>query len=474
MGTFRLPRQRVSGESLYGAVLPINVLRGRESAHVRAFLFKEWTVLYVLKATLNYGFSEWAEYRDILLIARKERPSPDHRVKFALVKKDLTTLTDDDIAATCEAVERESFLRSNDLDIDSPALRDLEERFTNLMWFCGVSDLSHRDAFVRLFELARPKLARFPDGYFREGYRPVPEGVSDFLFATRATDPSRVEYAFLRFTKETSHEVKAATELGTEYLLEKGGFKPSLRTPVGLRAMDISQSLDYIAREPYKELKRVKRAAGFTKTLPSSFWSQLQTELETVSTRIVTMNRINPYSPNTHLVAFASQVPLSPSNQLNVVREPNFERAKALCVLVNSWPFFSQFFLLKEESTGRFMHIRFYDLYEMTLYPPDDLVKPLARIYDEYAGVQFPSLREQFDTRFDDRYDEYYNASATRATQTRLWSVLNKPIEPWPTRLRFDLAVGKALGAEPAADDLLALYATIVKEMIITRGLKKD
>lgn len=469
-----LANQFLREGGLYGAVLPINILRGRESARVRAFLFREWTVQYVLKATLNYGFSEWAEYRDILLVARKERPSPEHRVRFVLVKKDLTALSEDDIAAICDNVERESFLRSKELDVDNHPLHDLDERFMNLMWFCGVSDLAHRDILVKLFEMVKPKLGRFPEGYFREGYRPVPQGVSDFLFATRATDPSRVEYAFLRFTKETAREVKAATELGTEYLLEKDALTKSLRTPVGLRTMDISGSLDYIAHEPYSELKRVKRAGGFNTILPSQFWSQLQTELRAVSTGIVTMNRINPYSPNTHLIAFVSQGPLSPSNQLNVVMEPNLERAKALCVLVNSWPFFCQFFLLKEESTGRFMHIRFYDLYEMVLYPPDDLVKSLARLFDKYRDLPFPSLREQFDARFDDRYDEFYNASATRSVQTRLWSVLNKPIDPWPPRVRFDLEVGKALGAELGTDDLLSLYATIVKEMIITRGLKKD
>ena len=122
--------------------------------------------------------------------------------------------------------------------------------------------------------------------------------------------------------------------------------------------MELSDSLDYIAHEPYKELRRVKSASGVKGTFASGFWSGLQAELDVVRTRVVTMNRINPYSPNTHLVAYVSKDPFSPSNQLNVVREPDLDRAKAFCVLVNSWAFFCQFFLLKEESTGRYMHIR--------------------------------------------------------------------------------------------------------------------
>lgn len=53
----------------YGAVIPINILRGRESSLVRRFVFAKWTPVYIIKCTRNYGFSEWSEYRDILLIA---------------------------------------------------------------------------------------------------------------------------------------------------------------------------------------------------------------------------------------------------------------------------------------------------------------------------------------------------------------------------------------------------------------------
>jgi hypothetical protein len=328
--------------------------------------------------------------------------------------------------------------------------------------------------FIHFYELARPKLRRFPENYFREGYRPVPEGVSQFLFATRASNASRVEYAFLWFTRENRLEIQATTEFGAEYSLEKEHFTKSLRTPVALPTLDITESLDYIAHEPYAELRRVKRACGFGNTLPAQFWSQLQAELAATKTRVVAMNRINPYSPNTHLIAFVSEEPFSASNQLNIVRETDLDRAKAFAVLMNSWPFFSQFFLLKEESTGRYMHIRFYDLYEMDLYPPDELVPSLARLFDRYAHTPFPSLREQFDGNFDARYEEYQDALGGGAVQTRLWTILDKPIVPWPTRVEFDQAVARVLGVEVSTEEFVKLYATIVKEMLITQSLRKD
>jgi hypothetical protein len=72
----------------------------------------------------------------------------DYYSKFCLVKKDLTTLNERDTEEICEAVQRREALRSKDLDIDSHKIEDLTPRFLNLMWYCGVSDLSHRDVFI--------------------------------------------------------------------------------------------------------------------------------------------------------------------------------------------------------------------------------------------------------------------------------------------------------------------------------------
>jgi hypothetical protein len=468
-----LADQFLKDGGICGAVLPINVLRGRESARVRRFLFTQWTPLFILKPVFNYGFSEWAEYRDVLFIARKERSRPDHRVKFALVKVDLTRLDDDGAQAIADSVKDRDFLRSETLDIDSHPVDQVMGRFMNMMWFCGVADLAHRDVFVRLHGTARSRLDRFPSGYFREGYRPVPEGVSRFLFLTRASHPSRTEQAFLRFTREDTRHVRATTEMGTEYLVEKGHLTNSLRTPVGLRTLDITGSLDYIAHEPYDELRRVQRACGFEGLLPRTFWEDLRRELTAIRTHIVTVRRINPYSPNAHLVAYVSNESFSASNQLNIVLEQDLARARAAAVLMNSWIFFCQFFLLREESTGRFIDIRFYDLYEMDLYPRAEFVPGLSRLFQEYASMPFPPLREQFDRSFDQRYGEYWE-SRNGGRRMRLWRVLDTPVEPAPMRLRFDLDVAKAIGVQVDEGDLRELYSTIVEEMIVTRGLSRD
>lgn len=458
----------------FGGVIPINILRGRESARVRRLLFQEWTPLYVLKPTKNYGFSEWSEYRDILFIAEKRQAPANHRVKFGLVKKDLVHLNDEDIAQIETLLATNASLRSNPLvDIESFPTSELLARFDNLMWFCGVTDFRHRDTLVTFLARFQDRVERFPANHFREGFRPVPAGVSNFLFVTRASHSARIERAFLRFENEGDGILRATSEMGqATYEIDLEQLTPTLRTSVGVRCMDITGRHDYIAHTRYPELPRVCRSAGVPMPRPA-YWEGVQRSLDTVSTHLVVSHRINPFSPATYLNAFVSDEAFSPSNTMNVIVERDLPRAKALCTLLNSIVFFAQFFLLKEESTGRYINIRFYDMEQMDIYPSAHVVPLLLEVFERFRSTEFPSLREQFDASFDLRFQEFWERER-ESQQPRLFTVLDRPIEPNADRLRFDREVCHAIGVPVTDEELTAIYSILVTEMIITKGLQRD
>ncbi|MFC1731983.1 N-6 DNA methylase [candidate division KSB1 bacterium] len=460
-------------DGIVGAVIPINVLRGRESEKVRKFLFQEWTPLYILKPIRNYGFSEWAEYRDILFIGYRKKPPQNHKVKFCLVKKDLTKLSSDEVNTIAENVKTQDSLQNNGLvQIKSHKLSDINDRFANMMWFCGVTDFRHKEIIVMFLGKFSKKLNRFPVSYFREGYRPVPKGVSKFLFLTRNFHEARIKQAFLRFNKEDSSIITAYSPLNASYKVEFKNLTSTLRTPVGIKKMNITYLWDYIAHYPYKELKRVCSAAG--KKIPKQeFWLKVERELQRVKTNIVVNHRINPFSPSTFHNAFFSQIPISPSNQFNVIVERDSLVAQAVCVLLNSIIFYTQFFLLKEESTGRYINVRFYDLDEMILFPPKSLVKRLVNVYNRFNEIQFPSLREQFDENFDQRYKEFWEKEGG-VLQTKIWNVIDQPVKPSSSRLNLDIDICNALGVKITKEELIQIYTVLVNEMIMIRRLKRD
>lgn len=469
-----LSRIFLKDEATFGAVLPINLLRGRESEKVRKILFEEFTPLYIIKPTLNYGFSEWSEYRDVLFIAKNKKPSMEHKVKFCLVKKDLTQLSDADVVNIADSIERESRLRGDSLvDIDSHGFDEINNYFPNMMWFIGVTDFNYRDRVVEFLDKFNNKLSHVPDNYFREGFRPVPSGVSQFLFLTRRLNDSRIERAFLSFSEESKDTINSSSNLGVSYKVEVDNLMPTLRTSVGMTSMDITDKWDYIAYKPYKELKRVLRAIGTNASPDQNYWFQVKRELDTVKTNLVVSHRINPFSPSTCLNAFFSDLKISPSNQVNVILENDIERAKALCVILNSIIFFAQFFILKEESTGRYINIRFYDLEQMIIYPTNKSVQPLIEVYEKYHKKKFPSLKLQFDTNFDERYQEFWDKQRG-SQQEKLWSVINQPLKPFSDRINLDMAVCKALDLPITKEDIMKIYEFIVNEMICIRGLKRD
>jgi len=162
---------------ILGAVIPINILRGRESRKIRELLFSKYKPLYILKATRNYGFSEWSEYRDVLFIAKKEEAKDNDTVKFCLVKRNLVKLKDEDVTEIVKTVKKETSLRSDNLDIDGFPISEIKERFANMMWFCGVTDFSHRDVLIDFASRTAGKLHRFPKKRY---FDPKRIGVKDF------------------------------------------------------------------------------------------------------------------------------------------------------------------------------------------------------------------------------------------------------------------------------------------------------
>jgi type I restriction-modification system DNA methylase subunit len=460
-------------DGTFGGVIPINLLRGRESKKVRDFIFSNWTPLYILKPTYNYGFSEWSEYRDILVIAKKQKPLDHYKVKFCLVKKDLTLLTDDDVKTIADLIKSKNEIRDHELvEIDTHEMAEIKERSMNMMWFCGVTDFGSRDKLVGFIDKLDGKLSRIPQysDYFKTGFR-ADGGHSQFLFMTRETCPERVEQAFLRFKKDAKETLKATTSLGAEYEIPASCLMRSLRTPVGLDTFDISAKFDYVAKKKYPDLVRVCRAAGAK--VQTELWSSLPAKLESIQTNLVVCRRINPFSPSQNLIAFFSSEDMAPSDQVNIISEVDPKKAKALCVTLNSIMFLSQFFSSKEESTGRYVDIRVYDLEEMSLIPLANLIKPLNSVFEKFSEKKFPSLRQQFDQNFDQRYEEFWEKQRGD-NQGKLFSVLGKSIEPADVRVDFDLAVCKAIGLNMTKKDLMELYEIIVREMIIIKGLKRD
>jgi hypothetical protein len=157
---------------------------------------------------------------------------------------------------------------------------------------------------------------------------------------------------------------------------------------------------------------------------------------------------------------------------MNSFIESNPDRAKAICVLSNSILFLSQFFLIKEETTGRYVHVRLHDLDELVLCPKETKIQKLAEVFNKCSQFRFKSIRDQLDQDYDERYEVFW-AKQKDKHQTSLFE-MNLLVNPSKDRLQFDIDVCEALDIAITKDDLIRIYTAIIEEMIITKGLVRD
>jgi hypothetical protein len=380
-------------------------------------------------------------------------------------------LSEEEIRRIAEEVRSSEKLRSDLLDIDSYPLQEVYKRFNNMMYFIAGPSLDGLEILRRIIREAERLFKAFPKDYFKEGYAPRPKNSSGFMFITRPGE-GRLKEAFLILESENDEVITAKTSVGVQkFKFDKRHFLPALRTPVGLQNMDVTSLHDYVAKEPYENMSKVMNLSGCKEKINEDYWKgYIKGEFERATTQATVVRRINPYSPNQSLLAFNSNYPLVVADLFHGIKEPNEDIRKAVVVLLNSIFSLAYIFCGKEETTGRYMHIRHHELYEMKLFPNRDQVERLVKVYEKYKDKKFPSIREQLDKYYDPRYEEFWNRQRKQET-------LIKPppkVEPDELRLEFDLDVVRSIGSSLTKEDILNAYEAIVRDMIITRGLRRD
>lgn len=437
---------------IFAGVIPINLLRGRETQKVREYFFKDgsYRCKYIIKSISNLAFSEGAAYKDILITFEKTIAKDDNSMTgIILLKADLDKLSIErarDIAKEISAVKESSDEEHNDFDIYWVKNKELSKNSSNLMPFVSVSSIKNKNIINHfLTKCAKANnIVKMKAEWFREGFRPVPEGLSKILFITNPTEPSRVERAEMILEKGNKTKLYVINPKIGKFNIEKSKCLPSLRTITGLKTMDITDKLDWVIKEDYTECKKIKTEIGYKHPLD---WEQIKKDLLAVETNLVIARRINLFSPNTFFLSWFSNTRFYPSNLSEVVKTGNTEYSKILCLVINSAWFFTQFFIHKEESTGEYLDIRISEIEHIDTVDYTNLSisekKALLDCFEKIKDKEFPSLMEQFKN-------------------------------PPPARITMDKTVLKILGFDNEEIDewLPKIYKVLYEEMEIVKRMR--
>lgn len=192
-----------------GAVIPVNLLRGRESKKVRRFFTSDLhTWKWIVRATRDMAFSEKSSYVDILWVVEKRKPTSHDVCGVVLLKASLEQMG----LVEAEQIARDLRGLEPGVPVDDPrfevfwiAQSEIRKRSFNLMPFVAFTRREHFEVLREFWSecAAGGKVKPLETEMFGEGFRPVPKGLSKVVFVTRPLDKARTTQAAMILEKES-------------------------------------------------------------------------------------------------------------------------------------------------------------------------------------------------------------------------------------------------------------------------------
>ena len=397
-----------------GAVIPVNIARGKATENIREFLIKNYCIDYIIKPIGDLAFSEGSAFKDVLFIARNQKPQKTDKTKIILLKQSIRDLQFEKVESVLSRIlkNRKSDYVDSDLEIFEVTQEDLFRHKENLMYFLWASSINTLENSIEFLHLLdSDKLIKIKDDWTQEGFHASPAGLSELTFITRNIDESRIKRAFYILKSDNSDKIKFEIKDSNQtYEVLKSKTKPALRTITGVNTMDVCKIHDYIILDNFPGFKQIMDLDFSKWEKKNEFsWELVRDKAKNKDVYLAFSRRFNLYSPNTSLVAFYSENKFVPPDTLKIFTKFNKEDSKIICLFLNSIINLIQMFANKEETTGQYGTIRGTDLALFNVFDITKLSNKdkelLHTTFKKIKGSKFPSIKDQLSKRFPDRIE---------------------------------------------------------------------
>ncbi|MEM3488966.1 MAG: N-6 DNA methylase [Nitrososphaerota archaeon] len=384
------------------AVIPINIARGRATEKIRDFILEHYKLNYIIKPVKDFAFSEGSAFRDILLLAEKVEPRSEDNAKIVFLKKSIKSLDHNHLIKLANMI-REN-ISSDDVEIRFVKYKEIIENRYNLMRLLTLTYGELKETLNTI--LSSEKLVTIRSGTFAEGFHASPKGLSQLLFITNPFSEDRIEKAFLILEKAKRDAiVTKIRNTNFSFDIPAANIEKALRTITGLKEMTISKT-DFFIRKPFFGFEKIKQLSKW-ENQKSLDWDSINLEASRKKSHIIIAERFNPYSVNSHLLAFYSEEPLVIPHTIRYGNNFSKEDSKFEVLFLNSIVFLAQLVLNKEETTGQYLHIMDSDFRLLKYLDTEKLTKSdkdiLSSLFSRISKIEFPSLMDQLSGSFEPR-----------------------------------------------------------------------
>jgi hypothetical protein len=402
-------------------VLPATVLRITSCDGIREFLTERYDIEFIITTWHRAAFSEAAQFREILLVARK-RP-PDKAVRkggrlCTVVTLKIIPRSHEEAYKLADQIRRfalepsTEILENESMVVYHVPQESLREKAHNLFPLIAFENRWLTDYWDRVVQKAGDKLVPFQHLLHQSNAKAM-EGIESRRGGkVQNLTISRRERAIKTSDVWTVSEVKGKTILAENRFTQRKlsiplrALKPALRRVSLVNAIDITRELDYVAVADFPDAREFLAAGMEKMKIHSGFWNSWRTYVEDRTSRLALVRRTDVSASGTCLLAFYSSVPFAPPGVAWSV-DVKDDEAKLLCLWFNSTINLLQTLLTRKETRGAFLQLDEYAL-EEALVPDFENIErgtigKLLDVFDGIKDVRFPSILEQLEQEFSAR-----------------------------------------------------------------------
>jgi len=380
-------------------VLPATILRIRSCEGIRRLLAERYHIEHIITTWHRSAFSESVRFREILLVARKIKPTSDSKTVITVLKRLPSTLTEareiTDVIMRSQAdweddrmlmkVRDHSELTADTsnwfkyIALSDPSLVDL---YKNLMSKGSFIPLASLTDIIRGYELRGGAVTRLIVNAKRE--RAIKSG--DVWILSNLDE----EHGYATF----EHRFIPALR----FKIPLSATKKTLRRAAGVDTIDVTSELDFIIVSSWDdhEFSDFMEATGVR--LPDKVFNSIKRDVENRLGNLFIVRRLDLSAPRTHALAFYSLINAAPTKLLWSLKLPD-EQAKLLALYLNSTINLLQTLLLRVETRGAFIELSKYILSNFLVPDIQKLnskaKEQLLSIFAKVKNVKLPSILEQ-------------------------------------------------------------------------------
>ena len=399
-----------------GAVIPINIARGKATEKIRNFLINNYHIKYLIKTIKDIAFSEGSAFRDILLIAEKKKPMNDDLTGIILLKKSIREFSMDEMDEIISKIENltdlEEDYESNDFSIIFISSSVITKNKKNLMPIIGLSKSEYIRTFskflAKLEQNKNEKIMDLKNLPIKEGFHASPAGLSELTFITKSYSKNRIGRAFLIYDEDIDSSKLNVRMKRAEltFKIRKENLIPALRTLTSIDTFNV-ENLDFFIKNKPKDFERILLMSKW-KDKENFNWKIVESKMQGKANFLSVARRFNPHSPNTHFFAFYHPNKFICPDTFKVIKiDKNTSRYQ--CLFLNSVITLLNIIIFREQTTGQYTDIRQTELDLFKVFNDTNLTESdkqtLDSLFEELKDLKFPSIIEQLKNRFKGRVE---------------------------------------------------------------------